>query len=165
MTSLLLAMPVLFVLMDVSRAQDTKTAAPPAVPAISMFAGGNFGPGWWTLDIDEKGSFNAYADGSDRRRHLTEPQRAVLLALLSALPRDRSNQRLVGPSYIDVTVEFRLTIGKGPSQQRYVVNDTFADYGRHPEVKEILGLMHFLRTLVDTKEAHVPPPIDEPTAK
>jgi hypothetical protein len=165
MTSLLVAMLVFCSLLAASTGQGTRSVAPPALPAISMFAGGNFGPGWWTLDIDDEGSFSAYPDGSGRRRRLTEPQREALFAVLSALPRDRATYSFVGPSYIDITVAFRLMIGKGAFQQRYVVNETFADYGSHPEVKQVLRVMHFLRTLLDSKEAHVPPPIDAPAPK
>jgi hypothetical protein len=168
MTSLFLAMPVLFALTQASPA-DAKTVAPPVgpqtIPAISMFVGGNFGPGWWTLDIDEKGLFSPDASESAPRRRMTEPERQVLAGLLSSLPRDRPAYGFVGPTYVDATVEFRLTIGKGPSQRRYVVNDTFAGYGAHPEVKDVLRLMHFLRTLVESKGAHVPPSIETPSTK
>ena len=168
MSSLFLVMPVLLTLTHTSPADATTAApaaTPPTTPALSMFVGGNFGPGWWTLDIDEKGLFSPDASASAPRRRITEPQRQELVGLLSSLPRDRPAYSFVGPSYIDATVEFRLTIGKGASKRRYVVNDTFTEYEAHPEVREVLRLMHFLRTLVETKGAHVPPSIEGPSNK
>ena len=142
-------------------ASDKETTARTTLPRISMFAGGHFGPGWWTLAIDEKGSVTENSTKSGARR-LSEPQKEAALALISALPRGRPSHRLVGPHYIDATVEFRLTIGRGVSQREYVVNDSFQDYADHPEAKEILALMHFLRALVESKAAVIPPTIEGP---
>src|SRR5262245_18134640 len=90
-------------------AHDKASVAEPAMPAVSMFVGGNNGPGWWTLKIDDIGSFRVGPSGP--RRHLTKAQRARLLELLSKLPHDRRVYDYSGPIYVDVTVLFDLTVG------------------------------------------------------
>jgi hypothetical protein len=150
----------LMLLMLLGAASSAATTEAISLPAISIFAGGNFGPGWWTLDIDGTGAFATARGCSPRRRRLTEQQRQALSSLVSALPRDKPSFRFLGPSYIDVTVEFRLTVGRGTEQRRYVLNDTFADYSNHPQIRDVLAAMQFLRTLCDSTEAHVPPVMD-----
>ena len=132
-------------------------------PGIRMFVGGNFGPGWWTLDIDSTWMMTikvvGQADELNPGRRLTSAEQRHLLGLLAALPKQRSRYRFLGPNAIDLTVDFSLSVGAGNAAREYLVNDSFSDYAQRPETKPILNIMHLLRNLIKGNVAHVPPPV------
>jgi hypothetical protein len=147
----------------VSSGQTSPPASPPSTPAVSIFVGGNFGPGWWTLDIDSRSRMKAkLVDGLDEpdpRRSLNRRERERLSYLLKDLPRSKARYSFLGPDYIDVTITFDLTVGTGVEARRYILNDTFADHAGSPELVPILKVMHFLHSLLGSQRVHLPPPV------
>ena len=159
-----LAGAVSLILAGVSAGQAPGPESPPRSPTISMFVGGNFGPGWWSMNIDSRSRMKATLvdglDGTDPRRTLSAQEREKLLELLKDLPRTKERYAFLGPDYVDVTITFDLTVGSGREARRYVLNDSFVDYAGHPEIRPTLKVMHFLHSLTESKRVHLPPPVN-----
>ena len=139
-------------------------------PSVTVFASGVNGPGWWGLKIDTAGRMRAdIVGGTHSGAHaplLTGEERERLAALLAALPTKLSKYSY-GKHYDDVSMTFELTIGTGKEARKYAVTDSLDDGdAKRPEVRAILEALHFLHSLLGSKEALPPPPIERgPGAK
>jgi hypothetical protein len=114
------------------------------------------------LDIDRAGTLKTLVagegdDGAHTRRLSTEEQQR-LSELLEALPTQASEYRF-GKHYIDLSTEFRLTIGSGNTTRRYSVTNSLEEDVSRPEVRPIVQTLQFLHGLVRSKAAVAPPPM------
>ena len=159
---LLLALPLLLLEARAASPVEQSLTPTPAGPVVSVSAEGGHITSVWFLDINAKGKLTTSATDT---RPLTVQERDRLAALIKALPRQRAVYSFEGPYYVDATVGFELTVGTGNEKRRYRINGTFKDYAAHGEITPILEAMHFLRTLVLSKEAYVPPPVGGGLAK
>lgn len=122
-------------------------------PALSLFAGGSFRPGWWSLDIDRSGRISASYRASER---LTPTQERELAALVRALPTGKRKYAF-GEAYVDVTTTFVLTVGEPPDVREYMVTDTLEADATKPEVQRIVAVLRFLYGLLYYPDV-IPPP-------
>jgi hypothetical protein len=120
---------------------------------LSLFAGGHFGPGWWSLDIDGAGRISSSHRTAER---LTSAQRRELAALVAALPVVKRKYAF-GKAYVDLTTSFVLKVGAPPGVREYVVTSSLEDDARKPEAQRILAVIRFLHGLLFRADA-VPPP-------
>jgi hypothetical protein len=138
-------------------------ASQPEFPSITMSAGGNLGPGWWILEISRNANLRSSSfdetELPNPERALTSWERQRLISLVRRLPRKKPEYEFLGPSGIDVTVAFELSVRVGKEKWEYLINDSFREGGGQAEITAILRLMHFLRALVPGSKAHTPPPI------
>ena len=143
------------------RAFSQETVAVQPAPVVSVFAGGNYGPGGWVLDIDPqwrlKTRMIGESDAGSRTRLLTREEQRKLLELLAALPTERMRYHVGKTVVIDASVSFALTVGLAKEARRYVVMDPLYEEKDRPELKPILNALHFLRGLFKSPTAHHPP--------
>jgi hypothetical protein len=152
-----------FFVIVVERAIAVPTASAAQVPVVSVFAGGTFGPGWWTLEIDRSGMLKTSVVGGSEShspsRHITGEEQDRLLDLLGHLPTGQAKYSF-GRSYSDVSVDFLLRVDTGKAMRQYYVTSSLEEDASRPEVRPILAALHFLHSLVSTKGAIPPPPME-----
>jgi len=133
-------------------------------PVISIFAGGNYGPGGWMLDIDSKWRMKTKmigeSDSRARTRQLTSEEREGLLKALASLPKEKSHYYFGKTIVTDASVQFYLAVGVGKEQSRYTVMDPLYEDRDRPELQPILAAMRSLRGLFKSTVAHVPPVVE-----
>jgi hypothetical protein len=144
-------------------APGVRAAAPPTPghesPGlwVSVFAGGNFGPGWWWLEVTRPSQGRALVRGSEvLQRQLTPDEERTLSRLLAALP--QSGKLEFGTAYVDVTTIFQLRVKGSKGWRTYSVTNTLERDARRPEVQPILRLLQFLYGLLGQTDATRPPP-------
>ena len=130
-----------------------EAADEPKLVPLSLFAGGHFGPGWWSLDVDAVGRISSSNRTAER---LTSAQRHELAALVAALPVGKKKYGF-GKAYVDITTSFILTVSAPTGIREYVVTSSLEDDARKPEAQRILAVIRFLHGLLFRADV-VPPP-------
>jgi len=128
---------------------------------VSVFAGGNFGPGWWYVDVARPADGKLVVSGSELlKRRLTPDEERTLASLVAALS---PNRRLsFGIAYIDITTTFELRVKSHDGWRTYSVTSDLGHDADKKEVQAILRVLHFLYGLLGSSEATRPP---EPTSE
>jgi hypothetical protein len=138
-------------------------AAPPAKPElapadlwISVFAGGNFGPGWWSLEITRPRQGRPRVSAGDTlQRELTPDEERTLSRLVAALP--QAGKLEFGTAYIDVSTIFDLRVKGSKGWRRYSVTNTLEKDAGKAEIQPILRLLQFLYGLLGPTDRTPPP--------
>ena len=133
-------------------------------PVISIFAGGNNGPGGWMLDIDPKWRMKTRMIGESgdmaRTRQLTSEEQGRVLKALASLPKEQTHHYFGNTMIVDASVQFSLSVGVGKDVRRYTVMDPLYEDRDRPELQPILAAMRSLRSLFPSTVAHKPPVVE-----
>lgn len=131
-------------------------------PTVSVFAAGVNGPGWWGLKIDQSWKLEAsVADRSGNKvlRTLEGSERDQLSRLVDRLPKARQRYSF-GKAYVDISIDIELVVGSGKSARKYVVTNYLEDRDAGPELQALLEVLRFLHSLLGSKAALPPPPVN-----